>query len=144
MNSWQPLKDTLEKESPNSKEYKLEQANSTASFVADDFANSPHRKLHKAIHAKVTKHIHSLRKRPPHHKKMIAFGVAFCFTATLFTFWYYFSLPKIIASYKLNKEENKRLNLNPNIVQGFNDMQEAKRNSANSVDAIEAGQSVSY
>lgn len=99
-----------------------------------------HHALHRKVKAHVHKHVHKLRQRPDHHKRVIAFGTAFVCTAIVFTLWYYLSLPQILSAYRTNVEENKRLNRTPNIIQGFNDMYDAKVNRANATDAIEAGE----
>lgn len=99
-----------------------------------------HHEIHRRVHARVKHHVHRLRQKPDHHKKAIAFGIAFTFTAIIFTFWYFFTLPNILADYRVTKEQNKRLNRSPNVIEGFNKLYGAKDNAASVSDAIEANQ----
>lgn len=96
-----------------------------------------HHAFHHKVKTHVLRHVHRLRQKPDHHKRIIAFGTAFSITAVIFVCWYYFSLPRIMSMYETNVEENKRLNRNPNIIQGFNNLQDAKKNKANISDGIE-------
>lgn len=99
-----------------------------------------HHAFHHKVKTHVHRHVHKLRQRPDHHKRAIAFSVAFVLTAMVFGIWYFFSLPRIISSYKINVEQSKRLNRSPNVIQGFNNIYNAKLNKANAVDSIEVGE----
>ncbi len=101
---------------------------------------SQHHAFHHKLKAHVHRHVHKLRQRPDHHKRAIAFSVAFTCTAIVFGIWYFFSLPRIISSYKINVEQSKRLNRSPNVIQGFNDIYNAKLNKANATESIEVGE----
>ena len=76
---------------------------------------------HIRLHRHATHHVHKLRKRPDHHKDVIAFSVAFIVTSIVFTGWYLFSFPRIIDSYKLNRKENSALGVSSNPFTGVSE-----------------------
>jgi hypothetical protein len=89
------------------KEHSLKESLTTGihkvEHVVDDFVYDT---WHVRLHKKAKKHVHALRKRPEHHKQIIAFSAAFVFTCFVFIAWYYISFPKIISSYKVQKKDN--------------------------------------
>lgn len=80
----------------------------------DAFEDVLYEKWHIRLHRRAKHHVHRLRKKPDHHKDLIAFTVAFCVTALVFTGWYFLSFPRIIDSFKLNTRENSALNQSSN------------------------------
>lgn len=87
--------------------------------VEEKFEEVLYEKWHIRLHRKAKHHVHRLRKKPDHHKDLIAFCVAFSFTALVFTGWYFISFPRIIDSYKLNKRENSALEMSPSVFDGL-------------------------
>lgn len=87
--------------------------------VEDSISDVLYEKWHIRLHKKAKHHVHRLRKRPDHHKDIIAFGVAFTVTSVVFVGWYLFSFPRIIDSYKINKKENTALDISRNPFDGI-------------------------
>lgn len=85
----------------------------------EKFEDVLYEKWHIRLHRRAKHHVHRLRKKPDHHKDLIAFFVAFVFTAAVFTGWYFISFPRIINSYTLNKRENSALQSSPRLFEGL-------------------------
>ncbi|MES2985693.1 MAG: hypothetical protein V4686_01030 [Patescibacteria group bacterium] len=82
--------------------------------VEEKFEDVLYEKWHIRLHRKAKHHVHRLRKKPDHHKDVIAFSVAFLVTSAVFVGWYFISFPRIIDSYSINKKENNALNVSSN------------------------------
>lgn len=76
---------------------------------------------HIRLHKKARHHVHKLRKRPDHHKDIIAFSVAFISTCIVFCLWYVISFPKIVESYHVSKKENNALGESSNPLKDITD-----------------------
>lgn len=97
----------------------------------DRFEEVLYEKWHIRLHRKAKHHVHRLRKKPDHHKDVIAFLVAFVFTTVVFTGWYFISLPRIINSFTTNKRENSALNVSTNPFEGVGERLNVKTEEAN-------------
>lgn len=80
----------------------------TGTFVAaeEKIEQVLYEKWHIRLHKKAKHHIYNLRKRPDHHKDIIAFFFAFVGTCIVFIGWYAISFPEILESYEIAKKEN--------------------------------------
>lgn len=87
--------------------------------VEEKFEDVLYEKWHIRVGKRAKHHVHRLRKKPDHHKDVIAFFVAFIFTTIVFTGWYFISFPRIIDSYKLNRKENSALDVSSNPFEGI-------------------------
>lgn len=84
----------------------------------EKFEDVLYEKWHIRLHRKAKHHVHRLRKKPDHHKDVMAFTVAFLFTLLVFTGWYFISFPRIMNSYYVNQRENTALDISGNPFEG--------------------------
>lgn len=90
----------------------------TVHDAEEKFEDVLYEKWHIRLHRKAKHHVHRLRKKPDHHKDIIAFSVAFLFTLLVFTGWYFISFPRIINSYSVNQRESEALDISGNPFDG--------------------------
>lgn len=104
----------------------------TYETVEDKVEKIVYDKWHIRLHKRAKKHIHSLRKRPDHHKDIISFTVATIVTILVFIAWYFISFPKIIDMYQVNKKESY---INNSFSNPFNKLKDGlNSNNQNSLD----------
>lgn len=94
-------------------------------------------KWHHRLHRKTKHHVHKLRARPDHHKKVVAFSVSFVITAVVFGLWYVFSIPRILQDYRVTQMQNERLGQTINPVDDIKQMYEDRKNEASATGAIQ-------
>jgi hypothetical protein len=129
MSKKQSLRDKLE-----SAEHALVQGAEGVLYATEDWIDE---KWHHKLHRKVRHHVHRLRQKPEHHKKAIAFSIAFGVTLVVFVLWYLFTIPRIMGEYRVIRDQNIRLDNNTNPITELQERYDAKKNAASATGAIE-------
>lgn len=120
-----------------SKKAPLKNAIEAVEHVVEDATDFVYEKWHQRFHRKARAHVHKLRQRPDHHKKAIAFTVAFTVTLIVFIFWYFFSIPRIFREYQVIRDQNERLDIEENPFKEFQEKYSARKNAAEASAPIE-------